>query len=74
MNFCPYFPHMLSYVAKFGVRDPHVMLFRMCKFHENWQMESCFFFVCVCVCVCKWNYIYVHTMKLGDIIKVENAW
>jgi hypothetical protein len=47
MNFYPYFPHMLSYVAKFVVRDPHVMQLRMCKFHENWQRETCAFLVCV---------------------------
>jgi len=41
----------------------------MCKFHENWQGESCSF-----LCVCKLNYIYVRTMKLGDIFKVENGW
>lgn len=55
--------------VKFGVRDLHLILLRICEFRKNRLEECCTFLVGVN----EISYIYACTMKPHDPSKVKNA-
>jgi len=68
MNFCLYFPCLLTYWVQFSVRDDK-MLLSVREFLENWYSKG----QAILFYRHQWNNIYAHTMKPYPILQVKKV-
>jgi hypothetical protein len=66
LNFCPYFPHLFSFLEKFDITNLQQVLLSIYEFRENRHGENR-------SCGSKCNYISLCTINPYDILTVKKA-